>query len=524
MTERAIADLMENTSDNVRCNLPPAKLVEIALERGEGTLASNGALVTLTGERTGRSPADRYVVEEKWSKKHVCWGGVNKAVSPELFEKLLSRATEYLKGRERFVFEGFVGADPKYRMPVRVIAEKAWHALFATTLFIRPTAEELARIDPEFTVIDCQDLKINPSEFGIRSGTFVGLSFERKIVLIIGTGYGGEIKKSIFSVMNGLLPERGVFPMHCSANVGADGDAALFFGLSGTGKTTLSADPSRRLIGDDEHGWSDRGVFNFEGGCYAKVIKLSAEAEPQIWNAIRFGSLIENVVVDPATRIPDYDSDRITENTRATYPVEHIANCVIPGVGGQPANVVFLTCDAFGVLPPIAKLTPAQAMYHFLSGYTAKLAGTEMGVTEPQATFSACFGAPFLPLNPAVYAKMLGERLGRHNASCWLVNSGWSGGPYGEGNRMKIGITRALLSAAFDGTLSRASFSPDPVFGLMVPDACQGVPSEVLMPRRSWRDGAAYDRKAQHLANLFRENFAQYAAHAGAEVVAAGPR
>lgn len=523
MGEKVIEILMENSSKLVYKNLPPAKLVELALERGEGTLAANGALVTRTGERTGRSPNDRFVVEEKWSKKNVWWGSVNKPASPEIFDQLLNMAVDHLKERERFVFEGFVGADTKYRMPIRVIAEKAWHALFAATLFIRPTEDELKKISPEFTVIDTPDLKIDPVKFGIRSGTFIGVSFERKIILIIGTGYGGEIKKSLFAIMNGLLPDKNVFPMHCSANIGAGNDVALFFGLSGTGKTTLSADPARRLIGDDEHGWSNQGVFNFEGGCYAKVIKLSQEAEPQIWSAIRFGSLIENVIVDPATRMPDYNADTITENTRATYPVEHIPNCVIPGVGGHPKHIVFLTCDAFGVLPPIAKLTPEMAMYHFLSGYTAKLAGTEVGVTEPQATFSTCFGAPFLPLHPTVYAKMLGERMAEHGTECWLVNSGWSGGAYGEGNRMKIAITRALISAAFSGQLARVSYNADPIFKVLVPSGCDGVPLEVLSPRNTWRDKNAYDKAARHLADLFRKNFEQYAAHAGEKVLAAGP-
>lgn len=523
MGEKVIADILEGPSEKIHRNLPPAKLVEIALERGEGTLAANQALVVRTGERTGRSPNDRFVVEEKWSKKNVWWGSVNKPVSPEIFDRLLARAAEFLKGRDRFVFDGFAGADAKYRMPIRVVAGRAWHALFATTLFIRPTPDELKGIKPEFTVVDVMDLDIDPTEYGIRSGTFVGISFDKKIVLAINTGYGGEIKKSIFSVMNGLLPGRDVFPMHCSANVGAGGDAALFFGLSGTGKTTLSADPARRLIGDDEHGWSDRGIFNFEGGCYAKVIRLSKDAEPQIWNAIRFGSIVENVMVDSKTREVNYDADTITENTRATYPVEHIPNCVIPGVGAHPKNVFFLTCDAFGVLPPIAKLTPEMAMYHFLSGYTAKLAGTEVGIDEPQATFSTCFGAPFMPLHPTVYAKFLGKRLEEHETRCWLVNSGWSGGPPGEGSRMKIGITRALLSAALDGKLDGVGYTPDPVFNVLVPDSCPGVSAEVLVPRNTWRDKAAYDRKAAELSERFRKNFAQYEKEAGEKIVAAGP-
>jgi len=524
MKERVVAELMRTDPERVFKDLPAGELVRVALERGEGRLASNGALVTRTGPRSGRSPDDKYVVEDAWSKRNVAWGEINRPVSEEVFARLLKVATDYLKARDRFVFDGFVGADPEYRMPLRVVAEKAWHALFANTLFVRPTEEELASLDPEFTVIDAMDLEIDPADHGIRSGTFVAISYERKLVLIIGSGYGGEIKKSIFSVMNGLLPERGVFPMHCSANVGAGGDVALFFGLSGTGKTTLSADPARRLIGDDEHGWSDSGIFNFEGGCYAKVIRLSAEAEPQIYKAIKQGSLLENVVVDGKSGEPDYDDASITENTRATYPVEHIPGCVIPGIGDHPRNIIFLTCDAFGVLPPIAKLTPEMAMYHFLSGYTAKLAGTEVGVDEPEATFSTCFGAPFMPLDPARYAKLLGERMSRHGTKCWLVNSGWSGGPYGEGHRMKIGLTRALLAAALGGQLEGAEFDPDPVFGVLVPRACPGVPSEVLAPKNTWRDKAAYDDKAGALAGRFRRNFEQYAAQAGERIVAAGPR
>jgi len=524
MGERAVARLMENAKGSVRRNLPVEELVDIAVKRGEGVLAANGALVTRTGERTGRSPGDRYVAEDGWAKGRVAWGKVNKPVPVETFDRLLSRAVDYLADKERFVFDGFAGADKSYRMPLRVSAEKAWHALFATTLFIRPTPEELDRIEPEFTVIDAMDLRIDPREYNIRSSTFVGISFEKKIILVIGSGYGGEIKKSIFSVMNGLLPERNVFPMHCSANVGGSGDVALFFGLSGTGKTTLSADPSRRLIGDDEHGWSDKGIFNFEGGCYAKVIRLSKEAEPQIYDAIKFGSLIENVIIDSESLAPDYDDDAITENTRATYPVEHIPGCIIPGIGGHPRNIIFLTCDAFGVLPPIAKLTPEMAMYHFLSGYTAKLAGTEVGIDEPEATFSTCFGAPFMPLDPTVYAKLLGERMSEHKANCWLVNSGWSGGPYGEGKRMKISITRALLSAAMEGRLDGVGYTRDPLFNVMVPDSCPGVPSEVLTPRNTWKDKEAYDAKARKLAQLFMKNFEQYAGQAGRSVIEAGPR
>lgn len=505
-------------------NLSVPRLVEEIIRRGEGWLANNGAVVTRTGPRSGRSPKDRFFVEEASTKNHIWWSKTNVGVASDTFDRLLKRAISYLNDRDVFVFDGFVGADPKSRMPLRVIDEKAWHALFATTLFVRPAPEELKTIEPQFTVIDAMDLKIDPQEFGIRSGTFVGISFEKKIVLAIGSGYGGEIKKSIFTVMNYLLPDRGIFPMHCSANVGDKGDTALFFGLSGTGKTTLSADPKRHLIGDDEHGWSDRGIFNFEGGCYAKVIRLSQEAEPQIYNAIKFGSLLENVVTDERTGIIDYDDGSITENTRATYPVEYIPNCVIPGMGEHPKNVIFLTCDAFGVMPPVARLTPEMAMYHFISGYTAKLAGTEVGIDEPEATFSTCFGAPFMPRHPSVYARFLGEKLKEQGTQCWLVNSGWSGGPYGEGSRMKIRITRALLDAIFSGELIKANFTLDPIFNVLIPDSCPGVPGEVLSPKNTWKDGKAYDQKAHALAKRFQDNFAKFSEGVDEKVVAAGPK
>ena len=508
----------------IHCNLAPAQLIERSLAKGEGMLAANGALVVKTGERTGRSPNDKFIAEDASVKDQVAWGKVNVKCEPAQFNRLLEKAHVYLQGRDLYVFDGFAGADPAHRLAVRVITDTVWHCLFAQTLFIRPTAQELESFTPGFTVMGCGAMRANPAADGIRSEVFVGVSFEKKTNLVIGSMYGGEIKKSIFTIMNYLLPQQNVFPMHCSANVGANGETALFFGLSGTGKTTLSADPKRRLIGDDEHGWCDTGVFNFEGGCYAKVIKLSAEAEPQIFNAIRFGSLLENVVVDPASRVIDYNADTITENTRATYPVEYIPNCVIPGVGTHPKNVFFLACDAFGVLPPIAKLTPEAASYHFLSGFTAKLAGTESGVTEPQPTFSTCFGAPFMPLHPTKYATMLAERLAKHGATCWLVNTGWSGGPVGTGSRMKIGITRALLTAALEGTLQQSKFNLDPVFNVLVPDACEGVPADVLTPRNTWKDKAAYDKKAKELAAMFVKNFEQYKGYASAAVLAAGPK
>jgi phosphoenolpyruvate carboxykinase (ATP) len=512
------------TRGNVFRNLSTPLLVEQALARGEGKLASNGALVVGTGDRTGRSPKDRYVVDTPDVHGDVWWGDVNIAIDEARFERLFEKVKAHLALRDQFVFDGYAGADPEYRLPVRIITEKAWHSLFGRTLFLRPTRADLEAHRADYTVIDACECLADPATDGTRSNTFVILSFSRKMVLIGGTQYGGEIKKSIFAVMNWLLPKRGVFPMHCSANIGKAGDTALFFGLSGTGKTTLSADPERRLIGDDEHGWSDRGVFNFEGGCYAKVIRLSRENEPQIYDAIKFGSVLENVMIDEETREVAYDSDKITENTRATYPVEHIANCVIPGVGGHPQNIMFLAADAFGILPPIARLSSAQAMFHFLSGYTAKVAGTEAGITEPTTTFSACFGAPFLPLHPARYARMLGEKLDRHKTRVFLVNTGWTGGPYGIGKRMSIQHTRALISSALNGELDRVEMQPDPIFGFAVPKSCPGVPADVLNPRNTWADKNAYDEKAKHLASLFVKNFDKYRSEAPPEVIAAQPK
>jgi phosphoenolpyruvate carboxykinase (ATP) len=511
------------TKGQTHMNLSSAVLVEHALRRGEGVLASNGALVVKTGPRTGRSPDDRFVVEEPSTKRDIWWGKVNRPIAPEAFEALLVKVRAHLATRDIYVFDGFAGAHPQHKLPVRVIAEKAWHALFARTLFLRPTPEELQHHEPRFTVIDACEYRADPKRDGTRSDVFIALSFERRLVLIGGTHYAGEIKKSIFSVLNYLLPHEGVFPMHCSTNVGPGGDTALFFGLSGTGKTTLSADPGRRLVGDDEHGWSDDGVFNFEGGCYAKCIRLSSEAEPQIWNAVRFGSVLENVVASEGSREPDYDDGSVTENTRATYPLDFIQNAVASGRAGHPHTIMFLAADAFGVLPPIARLTPEQAMFHFLSGYTAKLAGTEAGVTEPQATFSACFGAPFLPRHPSVYARMLGERIARYQARVFLVNTGWTGGTYGVGRRMSIAHTRALVRAALEGWLDRQDFAPDPIFGFGIPADCPGVPPEVLHPRSTWADPAAYDLKAHELAKRFLENFEQYKAEADKGVIAAAP-
>jgi len=508
-TARELEQLI--SGERVHRNLQAPALVEHSLRRGEGTrLASNGALVGWTGKRTGRSPKDKFTVKDERSANKVFWGESNQAFEPDRFDALYRRVMEHMGSHELFVQDLFAGAHPDYRLPIRVINEFAWHNLFVRDLFVRPTEEELKSHKPEFTVVAAPTFLADPQRDGTKSEVFVILSFSRRIVLIGGTQYAGEMKKSIFTVMNFLLPERDVFPMHCSANVGKDGVSALFFGLSGTGKTTLSADPDRGLIGDDEHGWGSRGVFNFEGGCYAKCIKLSQQNEPQIWNAIRFGCVLENLVLKPGTAEPDYDSDKYTENTRAAYPVDFIDNAVIPGIGGHPKNVIFLTADAFGVLPPISKLSPEQAMYHFLSGYTAKVAGTEAGVQGAQATFSTCFGAPFLPLAPKVYAEMLGKRLREHNAQCWLVNTGWTGGGYGTGKRMSLPYTRAMIRSLLDGRLSRAEFATESAFGLSIPTTCPDVPSELLNPRNAWKDKAAYDRTATELADRFARNFEKF--------------
>lgn len=504
-------------------NLSVPQLVEAAIRKGEATLTESGALRAETGKYTGRSPKDKFIVDEPSVHDKIAWGSVNQPIDAAKFDKLYQDVLEYLNGKELFVFDGFAGANETYRLPIRVINEYAWHNLFVHQLFVRPTQEELKSHVAGFTVIAAPGFEARPSVHGTNSETFIIVSFSKKTVIIGGTKYAGEMKKSIFSVMNYLLPERQVMPMHCSSNVGEKGDVALFFGLSGTGKTTLSADPARRLIGDDEHGWSDLGVFNIEGGCYAKCINLSEEKEPQIWNAIRFGSVLENVVVDEQTRIPDYDNGSLTENTRAAYPVDFIPGAMIPGEAGHPQVIVFLTADAFGVLPPISKLTKEQAMYHFLSGYTSKLAGTERGVTEPEATFSTCFGAPFLPLQPSVYAEMLGEKISKHNAQVYLVNTGWSGGPYGIGKRMNLNYTRAMVTAAVNGSLKEAEYVNDPIFGLAVPQAVEGVPSEVLLPRNTWENKEAYDQKAKELASRFVKNFTKFEGVAK-EIAEAGPK
>jgi len=505
-------------------NLGPAALYEHTIRRGTGRLAPGGALVVLTGQHTGRSPNDKFIVEEADSRDDIWWGKVNVAMSEADFGRLHGKVVAYLQGRELFVQDLFAGADPEYRLPVRVVSDSPWHSLFAWNMFIQPGHDLLPGFEPAFTVLHAPDLLADPEIDGTTSATFIAVSFARRLVLIGGTSYAGEIKKSIFSVLNFLLPARDVLPMHCSANIGGAGDTAIFFGLSGTGKTTLSADSTRRLIGDDEHGWSDTGVFNFEGGCYAKVIRLSATAEPEIHATTRrFGTILENVAQDPATGALDLDDNRYTENTRASYPLDFIPNVSDSGRGGHPRNVVMLTADAFGVLPPISKLTPAQAMYHFLSGYTARVAGTEKGMgSEPQATFSTCFGAPFMPRHPSVYAKLLGEKIARYGATCWLVNTGWSGGAYGVGSRMKIEYTRALVRAAVDGRLADAPTRTHPTFGLAMPEGCPEVPAEVLDPRNTWGDKTAYDQTARDLSARFETNFRQFEPYVEDTVKSAG--
>jgi len=516
-----------SAAGTVYWNLPPARLYEEAVKRGEAAISADGALICHTGEFTGRSPNDKFVVEEPGSSGNVWWGKVNKAIAPEKFDGLLAKAQKHLAGRDLFVFDGYAGADSRYRLPVRVITETAWQCLFASNMFVRESdPAKLAAHKPEFVVLDAMSLKADPEVDGTRSSTFILLNFARNMVLVGGTQYAGEIKKSIFTVMNYRLPGFGIFPMHCSANYGRDrDDVALFFGLSGTGKTTLSADPARTLIGDDEHAWSDDGIFNIEGGCYAKVIRLSKEGEPDIWEAShRFGTILENVEFDVESRKLNLDSPKFTENTRSSYPITHLRNCDPRGVAGHPKDVVFLTCDAFGALPPLARLTGPQAMYHFLSGYTAKVAGTERGVTEPSATFSPCFGGPFLPRHPGVYAEMLGKKLTEHGARVWLLNTGWTGGPYGVGARMKLGLTRRMVDAALSGELENAPTTPDPVFGLAIPDEVRGVPGSILRPWESWPDRSAYDAQAVKLAKMFADNFKQYESGVSAEIRAAGPR
>lgn len=504
-------------------NLSAPELVERAVRRGEGTLVQGGAFNAVTSPHTGRSPNDKFVVRDS-TAEDIWWGPVNKSVEPEQYEALRADLVSALDRQELYVRDMWAGADPTYRIAVRLVTPSAWHNHFAYNMFRRPDEGEAMPDDGLFTILHDPEFEADPARHGTRSTTFIVLNLSRREVLIGGTRYAGEIKKSVFSVMNYLLPKRGVLSMHCSANVGPDGDVAVFFGLSGTGKTTLSADPNRRLIGDDEHGWSEDGVFNIEGGCYAKVINLSSEREPEIYAATqRFGTILENCVL-LKDRFIDFDSSEITENTRASYPLHFIPNFVPEGRAGHPRNIIFLTADAYGVLPPISRLTPEQAMFHFLSGYTAKLAGTERGVTEPKAAFSACFGAPFLPLHPIVYAEMLGEKIRRHDVRVWLVNTGWTAGPYGTGRRMDLRHTRAMINAALDGRLDDAEVEVEPVFGLSIPTRVDGVPSEVLRPRDTWADPSAYDAQASKLSAMFKENFASFSDQVSEAIRAAGPR
>jgi phosphoenolpyruvate carboxykinase (ATP) len=507
-------------------NPTTAQLYEEVVQRREGHVAHLGPIVVRTGSHTGRSPRDKFIVKDPASSDRVWWSKDNPPFEPRHFDSLHRRLCAYLQGRDIFVQDCHAGADPQYRVPVRVVTEDAWHSVFSRNMFrqIHDPGERAEHV-PAFTVINVPRFQAIPELDGTNSEAFIILNFEKKLVLIGGTSYAGEIKKSIFTILNFLLPSQNVLSMHCSINVGPAGDPAIFFGLSGTGKTTLSADPKRKLIGDDEHGWSSRGVFNFEGGCYAKVIRLSPEAEPEIFETTRrFGTILENVGFDVDTRRIDLDDDALTENTRAAYPISHIDNAIREGAAGQPKNLIMLTCDAFGVLPPVSKLTTEQARYHFLSGYTAKVAGTERGVTEPQATFSACFGAPFMSLPPTVYSKLLGEKVDKHKVQCWLVNTGWVGGGYGVGQRISIKHTRAMVNAALEGKLDDVPTREDPTFGLQVPTTCPGVPSEVLDPEGSWADKAAYAAKIKDLAERFRENFKQFEDEAPAEVKAAGPK
>ncbi len=510
---------------NVYWNLTTPALYEESVRRREGWISHLGPLVVHTGHHTGRSPNDKFIVRDASNEEKIAWGKINRAMEPSKFDTLYAKLTAFFQGRDLFIQNLYGGADPRYRIPVRIITDHAWQNLFARNLLIPPEEPIIHSAAETFTIIDSPRFHATPETDGTNSEVFIVLNFTKRIGIIGGTTYAGEIKKSVFTVLNYLLPDMGVFPMHCAANVGTAGDVALFFGLSGTGKTTLSADAERLLIGDDEHGWSDAGIFNFEGGCYAKVIRLSADAEPDIHRTTRmFGTVLENVIVDSATRHIDLNDASLTENTRAAYPIRYIPKHVQSGMGTHPKNVIMLTADAFGVMPPISRLTPEQAMYHFLSGYTAKVAGTEKGVLEPQTTFSTCFGAPFMPLPPTVYAQLLGKRLAEHKVTAWLVNTGWTGGSYGVGNRIKIAFTRAMIHALLNGLLKDVPTVLDPVFGLYVPESCPGVPNEVMNQRDTWTDKHAFDAKAKELAEKFKQNFEQFASSVSPEVRAAGPK
>lgn len=506
-------------------NLTPAELIEDSIILGEGMLTDTGALAIETGEFTGRSPKDRYIVRDEITENAVWWGDINIGFSPEKFDALYNRMKAYLNEKDVYVRDAYACADEQYRMNIRVVTELPWSNMFAYNMFLRPSEQELKNFSPDWHILCIPSFKADSAIDGTRQHNFAILNFTKKMILIGGTGYTGEIKKGIFSALNFILPhEKNVLSMHCSANIGEGGDTAVFFGLSGTGKTTLSSDPNRRLIGDDEHGWSSNSVFNFEGGCYAKTIDLSKEKEPQIYDAIKFGALLENIGFENESSTPDYTDGSITENTRVSYPIHHIDNIAVPSIGGAPKNIFFLTADAFGVLPPISKLTIAQAMYHFMSGYTAKVAGTEVGITEPTTTFSAGFGAAFLPLHPAKYAKLLGEKLIGSGINVWLLNTGWSGGSYGVGSRMKLSYTRAMITAALTGKLDAVMYDTLPVFELSFPTSCEGVPSELLNPRNTWQDKSAYDKTAANLASKFVKNFEKFAAETSAEILAAAPK
>ena len=524
--EKTLAEFGLKNIEHYHWNYSTAQLYEAAIRRREGHLAHLGPLVTRTGSFTGRAPNDKFIVDEPSSRDKVWWGKINRPISEKNFDALFKRACHYLEGQEVFIQDCLAGADTSYELPIRVITEHAWHSLFARTMFIRPENFDrtLAVEEPKFTVLHVPHLHAMPSMDSTNSEAFVIINFGKGIVLIGGTQYAGEIKKSIFSVMNYLLPQQGVMSMHASANVDDSGSVAVFFGLSGTGKTTLSADPKRKLIGDDEHAWGSHGIFNLEGGCYAKVIRLSEEREPLIYATTRmFGTILENVGMDFRNRDLDLDDDELTENTRAAYPITHIPNAIYPGIAGHPEHVIMLTCDAFGVMPPVSRLSINQAMYHFISGYTAKVAGTEKGVTEPQAVFSTCFGAPFMSLHPSIYAKLLGEHLIEHNSDCWLINTGWSGGPYGVGERIDIHHTRAMLDAVLTGALDDTEMIIDPIFGLSIPKHCPGVPDEILDPRSTWSDRGEYSRQANRLAELFHENFASYTDMVEDDITSSGP-
>jgi len=512
--------------ENIHYQLSPEELVQDTLRIGEGSLSDSGALVIRTGEFTGRSPKDKFTVRDETTADVVNWNEFNIPLEPKYFEIIYKKVIDYLDQRpELWVRDCFVCADPRYRVRIRVVNEKPWNNLFAYNMFIRPQEDELDSFRADWHVITAPGLKLNAAECGIRQHNVSLVSFKHRMILVAGSGYTGEMKKGVFTILNYVLPhERKVLSMHCSANMGEDGDTAIFFGLSGTGKTTLSADPARKLIGDDEHGWTDDNIFNFEGGCYAKCINLSEEKEPEIYHAVRHGALVENVRFFPGTDRINFEDSSITENTRVSYPLHYISNAVEPSIGGLPKNIFFLTCDAYGILPPISRLTPGQAMYQFISGYTAKVAGTETGITEPKPTFSACFGAPFLPLHPGIYAHMLGDKMREHRVNVWMVNTGWTGGPHGIGHRMDLKFTRAMITAALNGKLEKVSYRQDPVFGMAFPSECPNVPAEVLNPRDTWGDPLAYDEKARYLAGLFVKNFEKYSSGVSAEVMAAAPK